>query len=267
MNSKRPRVGIIGGSGFYGLFDKTEELEIETPYGNPSDKIEIGAIDKVDVAFLPRHGKKHSFPPHSIPYRANLYALHKLGVERVIGPSAAGSLNSRINPGDFVIADQFVNLTNGRKDTFYDGPETIHIGTSEPYCPELRKKIISSATSLGLTVHSTGTVAVIQGPRFSTKAESRFFSKQGWDVINMTQYPEATLARELQMCYANISLITDHDVGLEGDASIKAVSSEMVAEIFKKNNFKLKQLLTNLIPEIPEKRSCSCSSSLNGARI
>ncbi len=260
-------IAIIGGSGFYELFEKANEIEIDTPYGKPSDKITVGSIGSVNVAFLPRHGRKHSFPPHSIPYRANMFALHKLGVQRVIAPTAAGSLNPKIKPGDFVIADQFVNMTKDREDTFYDGPETVHVSTADPYCPELRRIIFDCGKREGLMVHPSGTVVVIQGPRFSTRAESRIFSKLGWEVINMTQYPECTLARELELCYANISLITDYDVGLEGDESVKPVSSEMVEEIFKRNNSRLKTLLAELVPSIPSRRSCKCGAALKGARV
>ena len=267
MSASNPSVGVIGGSGFYELFETGEEIEVDTPYGRPSDRITVGTIESIPVAFLPRHGKKHSYPPHSIPYRANLYALHKIGVRRIIGPTAAGSLNPKVKPGDFVLVDQFVNFTNGRKDTFFDGPETVHVSTAEPYCPELRSIIQDCANRQGLTMHPSGTVVVVQGPRFSTRAESRFFSKQGWDVINMTQYPENTLGRELQMCYTNVSLITDYDVGLEGVDSVKPVTNEMVVEIFKKNNLRLKALLAQVIPLIPVKRSCDCGTALAGARF
>jgi 5'-methylthioadenosine phosphorylase len=262
-----PKIGVIGGSGFYALFETGKEVEVDTPFGKPSDKITIGEIAGTPTAFLPRHGKKHSYPPHSIPYRANIFGLHKLGVERILAPAAAGSLDPTIKPGDFVVVDQFVHFTNGRRDTFYDGPETLHVSTADPYCPELRKILLEGAQNQGIRTHPSGTVVVIQGPRFSTRAESRFFSNQGWSVINMTQYPENVLARELEMCYANISLITDYDVGLEGSPEIAPVTSDMVVEVFKRNNSKLKALLHQVIPKIPIKRSCNCATALKGARV
>ena len=202
-----------------------------------------------------------------IKYRANLWAMKELGVTRVIGPCAAGSLQADVRPGDFVICDQFVDRTNGRKDTFYDGPVTTHISTADPYCPELRKIACESAERLGIPFHAGGTVVVIQGPRFSTKSESRFFRSQGWDVINMTQYPEVVLARELEMCYVNISLVTDYDSGLEGDPSVKPVSHEGVIKIFNQNLENLRRLIMDMVGEIPEKRSCACGTALENARL
>ena len=194
---KRASLGIFGGSGFYKFLRDYEELDIETAYGPPSSSLKISRIGSRDVAFIPRHGEPHQFPPHMVPYRANLSAFKQVGVERVIGPCAVGSLDPRRKPGEFVICDQLVNFTSGRRDTFYDGPETTHISSADPYCPELRKIACEAAGKLGIPFHSDGTVVVIQGPRFSTRSESRFFRAQGWDVINMTQYPEVVLAREL----------------------------------------------------------------------
>ncbi len=199
-------VGVFGGSGFYNFLEIEDEISIETIYGKPSDKIIIGNLEGIKVAFLPRHGKDHSIPPHMINYRANIYAMKQLGVKQIFSPCAAGSLQPYIKPGDFVICDQFVDRTNSRKDTFYDGPHTTHISTAHPYCPELRKIVIKAAKELQINCHEKGTVVVIQGPRFSTKAESNWYSRQGWEVINMTQYPEVTLARELEICFVNISL-------------------------------------------------------------
>ncbi len=166
-----------------------------------------------------------------------------------------------------MICDQFVHFTTGRRDTFYDGPETTHISTADPYCPELRKIASESAAKLGIPFHSGGTVVVIQGPRFSTRSESRFFREQGWDVINMTQYPEVVLARELEMCYVNISLVTDYDSGVEGDPSVKPVSHEGVIKIFNQNLENLRKLIMDMVGEIPEKRSCSCGTALANARL
>jgi len=259
--------GVFGGSGFYNFLNIKEELNIKTPFGEPSDTIIIGELDGKNVAFLPRHGRKHSIPPHKINYRANVYAMKELGVKRIFAPCAAGSLQPNIKPGDFVICDQFVDRTNCRIDTFYDGPEVTHVSTAEPYCPVLRDIVINSAKKLGINNHQNGTVVIIQGPRFSTKSESRWYSSQGWEVINMTQYPEAALARELEMCYVNISLITDYDAGLDGNPNIKPVSSSEVIKIFNENNEKLRTLLFTVIPEVPQERNCVCATALTGAVI
>ncbi|TYP49272.1 S-methyl-5'-thioadenosine phosphorylase [Thermosediminibacter litoriperuensis] len=260
-------IGVIGGTGFYAFLDDVKEITVETPYGAPSDKIALARIKDKTVAFLPRHGKDHRYPPHMINYRANIYALKQLGVTRILGPCASGSLQPHIKPGDFVICDQFVNRTWGRKDTFYDGPVTTHIGGAEPYCPELRKIAIEVAKEKGLPVHERGTVVVVQGPRFSTKAESREFSSHGWEVINMTQYPEVVLAREMEMCYANITLVTDYDVGLEGHPDVEPVSHEMVLKVFNENLGKLKDLIYSIIERIPENRGCKCGEELKTARM
>jgi len=264
--SIKPEIGVFGGSGLYSLMDDVEKVKVETPYGKPAAKVAVGEISGTKVAFLPRHGEDHEYPPHIVPYLANVYAMKKLGVTRVIGPCAVGSLQANIKPGDFVFCDQFVDRTSGRRNTYYDGPIATHISLAEPYCPELRQLAIESAKKLGISYHPTGTVVVIQGPRFSTKSESLWFKKQGWEVINMTQYPEVALARELELCYLNISLITDYDAGLEGDPNIKAVTAKEVLKIFGENIEKVKELLNELIPKIPVKRSCGCGRALSTAR-
>ena len=259
------KVGVFGGSGFYSFLNDVDETKVDTPYGEPSAPVAVGEVGGVRVAFLPRHGSEHQFPPHMINFRANVWALKELGVERVIGPCAAGSLNRDMKPGDFVVCDQLVDRTAGRKDTFYDGPVTTHVSFADPYCPELRGLAIATARDEGIPVHDRGTVVTIQGPRFSTRAESKWFQASGWEVINMTQYPEAYLARELEMCYVNVSLITDYDVGLEGDED--TVSHEAVLEVFNANNEKLRNLLFSLVPKIPAQRTCPCSTALQGARL
>jgi 5'-methylthioadenosine phosphorylase len=260
-------VGVFGGSGFYSLLEAPTERLINTPYGHPSDYIAIGEVAGCRVAFMPRHGAGHRFPAHRINYRANVWAMWSLGVNRILAPCAAGSLQPEVQPGDFVICDQFVDRTSGRADTFYDGPSSVHISSADPYCPELRPLAAEASRQLAIPVHENGTVVVIQGPRFSTRAESKWFTGMGWDVINMTQYPEVVLARELEMCYVNISLITDWDVGLEGDANVRPVTLEEVIRVFNQNNEKLKQLLYALIPMIPAERGCPCGSALAGAII
>lgn len=259
-------IGVFGGSGFYDFLDDVKEIRVETPYGQPSDFITVGAIGDKKVAFLPRHGKKHTIPPHLINYRANLWAMKSLGVSRIISPCAAGSLQKHVEPGHFVVADQFVNWNTNRIDTFYDGPITTHVSPADPYCPELRDIAIKSAKENNITVHEKGTVVVIQGPRFSTKSESKFFTAQGWEVINMTQYPEGYLARELELCVVNVALITDYDSGLVGD--VAPVSHSEVIKVFNDNNEKLKKLLFTMIKNIPTERAkCECDSVLSHSRV
>src|ERR671933_655274 len=232
----RADIGVFGGSGFYSLMEgPVDQVSVQTPFGSPSDTFAVGRVGDARVAFLPRHGPQHRIPPHSINYRANLWAMAQLGVTRVIAPTAAGSLQPHIKPGDFVVCDQFVDRTYAREQTFYDGPRVVHISSADPYCADLRARSIGAGRELGITVHERGTVVVIQGPRFSTRAESRWYSAQGWEVINMTQYPEVALARELEMCYTNLSLITDYDVGVEEDPTVSAVSAEAVVRVFNEN--------------------------------
>jgi len=260
-------IGIIGGTGFYKFLDKVEKVRVDTPYGPTSAPLSLGEIGGLKVAFIPRHGEMHEYPPHKIPYLANIWALAQLGVKRIIAPCAVGSLQPHIKPGDFVFCDQFINFTRDRRDTFYDGPITTHISSADPYCPELRDIAIKSAKRLNLSFHEKGTVVVIQGPRFSTRAESKFFKNQGWEVINMTQYPECVLAREKEICYLNISIVTDYDVGLEGDPNIKPVTHREVVKVFSENLEKLKELLFDIIPKIPLERNCICSRALKEARM
>lgn len=254
-------IGIIGGSGFYSFFEESgypfEEIEVDTPYGKPSDKITLGKIHGKTVAFIPRHGRDHRFLPHTINYRANVWALKSLGVTRVISPCAAGSLQKHVKPGDFVICDQFVDWTDGRKNSFFEGPECVHPSAADPYCPELRQIAIKKAKEQGIKVHEKGTVVVINGPRFTTKAESKFFTNQGWEVINMSQYPEVHLVRELDMCPLTIALITDYDAGLVGD--VPPVTHQEVIQVFKTNISRLKTLLLSVIEDIPiDRKNCTC---------
>jgi 5'-methylthioadenosine phosphorylase len=260
----RADIGVFGGSGFYSLIENAHEAWVETPYGAPSDKVALGEIAGRRVAFLPRHGKDHRFPPQAINYRANLYAMKKLGVKWIVAPTACGSLLESVPPGSMVVADQLVDRTSGRKDTFYDGPITTHVSFADPYCPTLRPIAVQALRSLDIETFERGTVVVIQGPRFSTRSESKWFQSQGWEVINMTQYPEAYLARELEMCYVNISLITDYDVGLEG---MPAVSHREVIEVFNRNNERVKNAIGRIIEKTPLGSDCSCQHALEGARF
>ena len=260
------QIGVFGGSGFYEFLEEKEEIEIETEYGKPSDKIVVGEIEGKRVAFLPRHGKNHQFGPREIPYRANISAFKELGVGRIIAPCAAGSLTPKIKPGDFVILDQFFDRTWGREDSFYE-KKVVHISCADPYCPELREIAYQAALKEKISVHPQGSVVVINGPRFSSRAESRFFSAQGFEVINMTQYPEVVLAREMEICYCGIALITDYDVGLEGTEDIYPVTAEEVMRVFQRNNEKVKKLILEMIKEIPLERNCPCKDALKSAQV
>ena len=257
-------VGVFGGSGLYDLLDHVEERRVETPYGSPSAPIAIGEVGGRKVAFLPRHGKRHELPPHRVPYRANVWAMRELGVRRLIGPCASGGLQPGSRPGEFVVCDQFVDRTSGRADTFHDGPETTHVSAADPYCADLRRLLVETARELGIPVRDGGTVVVIQGPRFSTRAESSWFGSMGWDVVNMTAYPEGHLARELALCYANVSMITDLDVGVEG---AKPVSAEAVLEVLRANDDALRRLLFAVLPKIERQPDDACANALVGARV
>jgi 5'-methylthioadenosine phosphorylase len=257
-------IGVFGGSGFYAFLEDAAEIKVSTPYGDPSAPIVVGDVGGTRAAFLPRHGRRHEYPPHKVPYRANLWALKELGVQRVVAPAAAGSLQPHVRRGDFVVCDQLVDRTSGRAPTYYDGPETTHVSLADPYCPELRGVAVAEGRALGITMHERGTVVVVEGPRFSTRAESRWFASAGWEVINMTQYPEAALARELELCYVNVSLITDYDVGVEG---VAPVSVEEVVKVFAENNEHLRALLNAIVPAIPAERNCTCGTALSGAVI
>ncbi len=267
MDEKRADIGVYGGSGFYEFIEDVEEIKVETPYGAPSDLIHLGTIHGKKVAFLPRHGRHHDLPPHMIPYQANAYAMKTLGVSRIIGPAAVGSLKPSIKPGDFVVCDQFVDRTWGRKDTFYDGPIATHIEGADPYCADLRKLTIESIKSKGITCHETGTVVVIQGPRFSTRAESGWYAQMGWDVINMTQYPEVTLARELGMCYVNISLITDWDAGCAGMPGVEPVTATDVVRVLTQNNERVRDVILDLIDRMPVGACTECTEAIANARM
>ncbi len=258
-------IGVFGGSGFYSLIEGAQEIQIDTPYGPTSDVVTVGEIAGRRVAFLPRHGRKHQWPPHMINYRANITAMKQLGVTRILAPTAAGSLQPHVRPGDFVIPDQLVDRTSGRRDTFFDGPETMHVSLADPYCPQLRDVALAATRQLGLSSHGTGTVVVIGGPRFSTRAESRWFRSVGWEVINMTQYPECPLAREAEVCYLNVSLITDYDVGVEGDPHAQPVSAEEVLRQFAANLGRLRELIMTVIAATPAARTCRCGAALAGA--
>lgn len=261
------QIGIIGGSGFYELADNLKEIKVETPFGSPSEKVAIGNIGNKKIAFLPRHNKTQDIPPHKINYRANIWALHSLGVKEIITATACGSLQTKFKPGDFVVLDQFIDRTRSRIDTFYNGPFCTHVSSAYPYCSRLGKLAYKIGKKMNIKIHQSGTVVIINGPRFSTAAESEWFTKMGWDVVNMTQYPEAILSRELEMCYSAIALVTDWDAGLVADKKVKPVKVADVAKIFKKNNDKVKKLIYNMLKNWPKERECECVRALVGARL
>ena len=256
---------MFGGSGFYSLLEDVTEVDVDTPYGSPSAPVTIGNVGPERVAFIPRHGMKHQFPPHTLNYRANAWAFKELGVERILGPCAVGSLQSHVKPGELVFCDQLVDRTNARPSTFYDGPVTTHISFADPYCLTMREVALKQAQGEGLAFHDRGTMVVIQGPRFSTRAESADYAGRGWEVIGMTQHPEVPLARELEMCYLNISLVTDYDVGAAG--KVAAVTHEEVMRVFSENLGRLRDLLFRIIPALPEARDCPCATALSNARL
>ncbi len=243
-------IGVFGGSGFYSLSEDVKEIKVDTPYGPPSDSISLVTVRGRRVAFLPRHGRRHTIPPHGINYRANVWAMRSLGCRCVISPCAAGSLQPHVKPGDFVVCDQFIDRTSGRADTYYDGPIVTHVSSAETYDPTLREIAVQTIRDHGIGCHATGTIVVIQGPRFSTKAESKWYHDAGWEVINMTQYPEAYLCRELGMGVVNISLITDYDSGVF--SGTEAVTAHDVLHVFKENSEKIKEVVHDLIGRIPE---------------
>ena len=257
-------IGIFGGTGIYdsGLLQDTKEISIDTPYGKPSDTITLGTFKDRKIAFMPRHGKKHTIPPHMINFKANIFAFKELGVKRIIAPSAVGSLKKEIAPGHFAIPSQFLDFTKSRDGSFSENGRVIHISVAEPFCPELKDVILNTAKNQNLSIHMDCTYVCIEGPRFSTKAESKFFRSTGADIIGMTLVPECQLAREAQICYASISTVTDYDVW-----SDKLVTAKEVLETLSKNVTTTKKLLASLIDEIPKTRGCSCEKALREAEF
>ncbi|MCD0447368.1 S-methyl-5'-thioadenosine phosphorylase [Glycomyces sp. A-F 0318] len=256
MNERsQPRadIGVFGGSGFYSLAEDVETVEVETAWGPPSAPVAIAAFgseDPVRVAFLPRHGADHRLPPHRVNYRANVDAMRRLGVRALVSPFAAGSLRPEVRPGEFVVCDQLVDRTWGRASTFYDefadGP--VHIPFADPYDPRLRRVLLEAAAEVGVTAHDGGTVVVVNGPRFSTRAESRWHREAGWHVVNMTQSPEAPLAMEAGIPFAGVALVTDYDAGLDEDPEVEPVTDAAVFAVFEANLHKVRELLDAAMP-------------------
>jgi 5'-methylthioadenosine phosphorylase len=254
-------IGVIGGSGLYALLDGARECEVSTPYGAPSDPITVAEVGGRQVAFLPRHGRDHRFPPHRIPYRANLWALRSLGVRQIVAPCAVGGLRPELGPGTFVVPDQLIDRTSGRVQTFYD-TGAVHVSFADPYCPHGRAAVLDSARRVNPV--DGGTMVVVEGPRFSSRAESKWFTAIGGAVVNMTGHPEAVLARELALCYTAIALVTDLDAGVEGD---HGVTQEEVFQVFADNTAKLRDVLLEAVTRLPAERTCPCSHALDGIKI
>ena len=261
------RIGIIGGSGLYAMETLTEmqERHIDTPFGPPSDAIITGRIADIPVAFLPRHGRGHRLTPSTVPYRANIWALKSLGVERIIGVSACGSLRESLRPGDVVIPDQLVDFTRHRQSTFFGEGLVGHISAADPFCPQLSALLADALREEGGTVHRGGTFITIEGPRFSTKGESRLFRSWGMSIIGMTPSPEAFLAREAGMCYAVMAHITDYDVWHETESP---VTVEVVIERLQANLALAQRAIVRLVPKLASTpRTCTCARALDVAMI
>jgi len=261
----KARIGVIGGSGLYDIteFKKLDEIKIKTPFGQPSDKIIIGKFgDSENIAFLPRHGKGHRLLPTEVNSKANIWALKYLGVERIIAISAVGSLKEEIKPGDVVIPDQIIDRTKSRPNSFFGNGIVGHVAFAEPFCPELRNLLYDTAKNLNFKVHPKGTYVCMEGPLFSTKAESNLYKSWNADLIGMTSLPEAKLAREAEICYATIALPTDYDCWYETE---ETVSVELVVQRLNENIKKAKEIIKNVINKIPIERNCICKNSAENA--
>jgi 5'-methylthioadenosine phosphorylase len=257
-------IAVIGGSGFYEFLPDAEEVRVETPFGEPSEAVLVGEVAGHRVAFLPRHGRDHRFPPHKIPYRANLWALRALGVRRILAPSAVGSLSPSCPPGTLVVPDQLVDRTVGRAQTFYEAG-AVHVPFADPYCPTGRAAAVAAAHRSGWEPSDWGTLVVIDGPRFSTRAESRWYAAQGGTIIGMTGHPEAVLARELALCYTPLALVTDMDAGVEAG---QGVTQAEVFEAFGQNMGRLRELVATIIAAFPAEREDDlCAHALDGIRL
>ncbi|HEY8821078.1 MAG TPA: S-methyl-5'-thioadenosine phosphorylase [Dermatophilaceae bacterium] len=269
-SSARAEIGVIGGSGFYEFLSDSERFTITTPFGDPSDDVVIGDLEGRRVAFLARHGQGHRFPPHRVNYRANLWALRSVGVRQVLAPCAVGSLKPENGPGTIVVPDQVVDRTWGREHTVYDGVgPVVHVAFADPYCPRGRQVAVNACRAAGMSVVDTGTLVVINGPRFSSSAESLWHQQAGWTVVGMTGMPEASIARELAMCFTTIALVTDHDAGVGGG---EAVTHAEVLRVFARSIDGLKTVLRSAVALMPAAEddasaTCSCRRSLDGLRL
>ena len=267
MPEAHAEIGIFGGSGFYEFLADAEEVNVSTPFGAPSAPPTVGVVGGRRTAFIPRHGSRHQFMPAAVPNRANLWAMRMLGVSMIVGPCAVGSLSPLVHPGEFVVLDQLVDRTWGRPDTYYDAGDAHHVSYADPYCTVVSAHAVAAGERTGVRMHASGTAVVIPGPRFSTRAESRWYRAQGWDVVNMTQYPEAYLARELGMHYAGIALVTDYDTGVDDDPDVEPVTQAQVFAFFEQNVDRVRRLLLDMIPRIPDRaseelRTCGCADAV-----
>ena len=256
--------GVIGGTGLYDpkLLKKVQEVSMETPYGKPSDTITVGELGGKYVAFLPRHGKKHTIRPTNINVRANIFALKRLGVKRILAPSTVGSLREEYHPGEIVFVDQFIDRTTRREQSFYTENKVCHISVAEPMCPDLRKTIISVAKEMNIKIHETGTYVCIEGPRFSSKAESKMYRQWDADVVGMTLVPECVLAREAEICYASISTVTDYDVWKD-----HVVCVDDIIKTMKSNIENVKRIIAETVSKTPCECNCACNQALKGAFV
>jgi len=260
------KIGVIGGTGLYDIEGLTdiEEADIDTPFGKPSDTITIGKLEGVGIAFLPRHGRGHRISPTELPVRANIYALKSLGVEHIIAVSSAGSFKQEIMPGDLVIPDQLIDRTRSRVNSFFGEGIVVHIPFAEPFCPTLCQVLYESAKEAGASVHPKGTFVVMEGPAFSTRAESRLYRSWGADIIGMTALPEAKLAREAEICYAIIGCVTDYDSWMERS---EPVTIDVVLNTQHQNIDTTKKIIKLAVSRIPEERNCGCATALEGAIV
>ena len=261
-----PKIAFIGGSGLYDIdgMENRQELTVETPFGDPSDAVVVGEINGVEAAFLPRHGRGHRFSPSEIPVKANIYALKSLGVERVVSVSAVGSLKEHIKPLDLVVPDQIIDRTRRRSDTFFGDGIVAHVGFADPFCNELRRIAFESASLEDVDCHDGGTYLVIEGPQFSTRAESAVYRSWGANVIGMTALPEAKLAREAELCYTTLAFVTDYDVWHDTE---EEVTVEMVIQNLTHNVATAQGIIRRMLAEIPDNRTCGCESALKNAVI
>lgn len=256
--------GVIGGSGFYELLSDAEEFPVDTPFGEPSDALTLGTLGGRRVAFLPRHGRGHRFPAHKINYRANIWALRSAGVRQILAPCAVGSLRRDLGPGTVVVPDQLVDRTSRRVQTFYD-EGAVHVSFADPYYEQGRAALLKAAAATGSEAVDGGTMVVVEGPRFSTRAESRWFASQGWSLVNMTGHPEAVLARELGMCYASVALVTDLDAGIGAEDS---VAQEDVFAVFAENVERLRRVVLQAVRLLPESvGELPCARAVKGMAL
>lgn len=264
MADTQAEIGVIGGSGLYELLTDAREVPVETPYGAPSEPLTIGEVAGRTVAFLPRHGRDHRFPPHRIPHRANLWALRGVGVRQVLAPCAVGSLRPDLGPGTLVVPDQLVDRTSRHHSTYFDTGGAVHVGFADPYCPAGRRVALDRARAAGWSPVDGGALVVIEGPRFSTRAESRWYAAQGWSLVGMTSLPEAALARELALCYTGLALVTDLDAGVETG---EGVTHAEVLDALARELPRLSELVIDIVAALPATRDCDCPQALEGIRL